>query len=188
MTEKIPIVSANALMGFEFAPLLVIVDIVKNEKEAIISIKRYIDGLSGDTCAWIDPLKHSNVASGSVLTFETCFEMKDERYWPKTYEIQRVNPKKWTLENDHWVSKKSKLEVQTSSSNAEFNRIMLEHMSNPLLFRHLMERIESIPRFNVFLSDEERDLICTASSVLAIGRSGTGKTTCILLRLFIQEM
>ena len=95
MTERVPIVSKNELKGFQFSPLLVIVDLVKNENEAINSVKRYIDGISGDTYSWIDALKHSKTNQGAILSFESCFEMKDERYWPKTYGTQRVDPKKW---------------------------------------------------------------------------------------------
>jgi len=38
------------------------------------------------------------------------------------------------------------------------------------------------------LTDEEREVIGAPGNVLVVGRSGTGKTTCAILRLFSIEM
>ena len=48
--------------------------------------------------------------------------------------------------------------------------------------------LEKIPNFRLRLTEEEKTLIGEAGNILAIGRSGTGKTTCALLRLFATEI
>jgi len=40
----------------------------------------------------------------------------------------------------------------------------------------------------VKLTDEQRKIIGTPGNVIALGRSGTGKTTCAILRLFASEV
>lgn len=52
----------------------------------------------------------------------------------------------------------------------------------------LVELLTKIPNFKVELTDQEKDVIGENGNVLAIGRSGTGKTTCAVLRLFAIEM
>lgn len=51
-----------------------------------------------------------------------------------------------------------------------------------------MELLTKIPNFKVELTEQEKDVIGENGNVLVIGRSGTGKTTCAVLRLFAIEM
>ena len=52
----------------------------------------------------------------------------------------------------------------------------------------LVELLTKIPNFKINLTEQEKDVIGENGNVLAIGRSGTGKTTCAVLRLFSIEM
>jgi hypothetical protein len=52
----------------------------------------------------------------------------------------------------------------------------------------LLEFLERIPNFNLHLTNQEKRLITTPGNVLCIGRSGTGKTTSAVLRLFALEI
>ena len=45
-----------------------------------------------------------------------------------------------------------------------------------------------IPNFKINLTQEEMSVIGEDGNVLVIGRSGTGKTTCSVLRMFSMEM
>ena len=55
---------------------------------------------------------------------------------------------------------------------------------NCLMFVNVLKKI---PRFKIDLSEEEIDIIGNEGNVLAIGRSGTGKTTCSVLRILAME-
>lgn len=52
----------------------------------------------------------------------------------------------------------------------------------------LLDFLEKIPNFNLRLTPQEKRLITTPGNVLCIGRSGTGKTTSAVLRLFALEI
>ena len=54
--------------------------------------------------------------------------------------------------------------------------------------RYIYAQLADSRYFNYSLSNEEFDLLETKGNVIAVGRSGTGKTTCALLRLFFKEM
>lgn len=51
----------------------------------------------------------------------------------------------------------------------------------------LVPFLEKIPNFAYHLSSQEREIIELKGNIIIIGRSGTGKTTCALLRLFSLE-
>lgn len=52
----------------------------------------------------------------------------------------------------------------------------------------LVELLQKMPNLNLKLTEEEMDVIGEPGNVMVIGRSGTGKTTCALLRLFAMEI
>lgn len=52
----------------------------------------------------------------------------------------------------------------------------------------LVELLQKIPNFKIKLTEEEQNVVGAPGNLLVIGRSGTGKTTCALLRLFAMEM
>lgn len=52
----------------------------------------------------------------------------------------------------------------------------------------LVELLTKIPNFKINLTEQEKDVIGQNGNVLVIGRSGTGKTTCAVLRLFSIQM
>ena len=51
----------------------------------------------------------------------------------------------------------------------------------------LVEFLEKIPNFTIKLTVQEKKVIGQEGNVLVLGRSGTGKTTCLMLRLFAME-
>ncbi|KAL4454352.1 hypothetical protein ABPG74_012309 [Tetrahymena malaccensis] len=52
----------------------------------------------------------------------------------------------------------------------------------------LVDLLKNVTNLNIKLTDEERNAIGSEGNTIVIGRSGTGKTTCALLRLFTFEL
>lgn len=66
--------------------------------------------------------------------------------------------------------------AQYFQANAQFKKAV-----------QLVEFLEKIPNFALKLTKQEKSVIGQQGNVLVLGRSGTGKTTCLLLRLFAME-
>ena len=77
-------------------------------------------------------------------------------------------------------------QYQTYFSN--INRDLLNRYADFTSAGKLVELLEKIPNFAIKLTDEEKTVVGAPGNLLVIGRSGTGKTTCAILRLFAMEM
>ena len=94
------------------------------------------------------------------------------------------NAKRW-FSKDHlnYMERKKIAEYQKQISDSLIKRFV-DFQSAKVL----VELLTKIPNFKVNLTEQEKDVIGENGNVLAIGRSGTGKTTCAVLRLFSIEM
>lgn len=52
----------------------------------------------------------------------------------------------------------------------------------------MVELLQKIKSLKLKLTEEEINVIGQPGNVIVIGRSGTGKTTCAVLRLFAMEI
>lgn len=68
------------------------------------------------------------------------------------------------------------------------NKEMLKKYADFSSASKLVELLQKIPNFKLKLTEEEQTVVGAPGNLLVIGRSGTGKTTCALLRLFAMEM
>jgi flagellar biosynthesis GTPase FlhF len=92
--------------------------------------------------------------------------------------------KRW-LSKDHlnYMERKKVAEYQKQISDSLIKRFVDFQSA-----KSLVELLTKIPNFNINLTEQEKDVIGENGNVLVIGRSGTGKTTCAILRLFSIEM
>jgi len=91
---------------------------------------------------------------------------------------------RWISESNLNMMEKSKYNLYNAKINAE----LLQKYADFQSAAKLVELLESIPNFKIRLTAEEKSVIGQPGNVLAIGRSGTGKTTCAILRLFSMEI
>ena len=97
----------------------------------------------------------------------------------------------FSKELGRWINEDIKNSLENSKYNmyiAKINADLLEKYVDFKSAARLVELLEAIPNFKIRLTPEEKDVIGTSGNVLAIGRSGTGKTTCAILRLFSMEI
>ena len=52
----------------------------------------------------------------------------------------------------------------------------------------IVEFLQKIPNFKIRLTAEQNEVVGHPNNIVALGRSGTGKTTCAILRLFAIEV
>lgn len=111
----------------------------------------------------------------------------------KTNYISNVeaNSLIYSTENHRWVTKDALLRAERVRFN-EFQRKVNEEILKKYVdfnsAKNLVELLKKIPNFKIKLTEEEKNVVGENGNVMVIGRSGTGKTTCAVLRLFAIEM
>lgn len=91
---------------------------------------------------------------------------------------------RWVPASEDDYQAQQKLNQYAASLNASLLQSVMDLQSA----KRLVEILEKIPNFKIRMTPEEKNVVGQNGNVLALGRSGTGKTTCALLRLFATEI
>lgn len=122
--------------------------------------------------------------------------IKQHKYFPKQFQSIHISKKEsesMVLSEGRWILKACEREA----SNEEFDNVQALVLANKALIEKLTDKkscvgfvnlLEVIPNFHIQLTEEEKEVVGESSNVLVLGRSGTGKTTCAILRLFASEV
>jgi len=137
----------------------------------------------------IFPTNISKLASENPEAYQRGFN-------PMEFEIDYLTPEEvedlvYYQDIKRWVSKKAYslfLRKQEESIVSKMNAEILSKFADFESSGRLVELLEKMKNLKIKLTGEEKKLIGQDGNVLAIGRSGTGKTTCSVLRLFSQDM
>ncbi|CAD8105849.1 unnamed protein product [Paramecium sonneborni] len=91
---------------------------------------------------------------------------------------------KWIPASTQIMLNKKLERINTFSEN---HYLIQKYSQQPSPYQ-LLKIIQNIPNFKFNLTNEQQDIISFNGDGLVIGRSGTGKTTCALLRLFTTDI
>ncbi|CAK74855.1 unnamed protein product (macronuclear) [Paramecium tetraurelia] len=89
-----------------------------------------------------------------------------------------------------WVSKDYEAIQQARQMReyqAKINKDLLRRYADFSSAARLVDLLQRVPNFKIKLTEEEQKVVGSDGNVMVIGRSGTGKTTCSILRLFAME-
>lgn len=139
---------------------------------------------------------------GKIMAPNQLFDQKNSggisnpSFVPNRFEINYLTPEEmedfvYNKDIKRWVSKKTYdlfLRRQENALVSRENAEILQQFADFESSSKLVELLEKVKNLKIKLTPEEKRLIGQNGNVLAIGRSGTGKTTCCVLRLFSQDM
>ena len=120
----------------------------------------------------------------------------DKKYKPNLFETTYLSKLEgysffFNEEIGKWMSKSEEMNLERTKFvdfSQKINKELLKKYADFSSAAKLVELLQKIPNFKIHLTEQEKDVIGQSGNVLAIGRSGTGKTTCALLRLFSMEI
>ncbi|CAD8087866.1 unnamed protein product [Paramecium sonneborni] len=123
--------------------------------------------------------KHNQIIKWLPNTFPTVYLTKQEQQsFVYDEQLQR------------WVNKDYEVIQQTKKMReyqAKINKDLLKRYADFSSAAKLVELLQRVPNFKIKLTEEEKEVVGSDGNVMVIGRSGTGKTTCSILRLFAME-
>jgi hypothetical protein len=112
-------------------------------------------------------------------------------------EPTRFNPQPLTEEviyhesSGKWITLRKFEQMEKENSRQGAIQINEEIMRKVVDFKgvkNLIDMLIKIPGFKIKCSEKEKEIIGQEGSLIVMGRSGTGKTTCAVLRLFTVQM
>ncbi|CAD8101190.1 unnamed protein product [Paramecium primaurelia] len=102
----------------------------------------------------------------------------DEKQLKQYYYDQNLS--QWVKNEDIEFLKKYKQNRDLSKQNKHILHQYADFESGALI----IDIMQKLPDFKILITQQERKVIASKQNSLIIGRSGTGKTTCTVLRLF----
>ena len=197
--DRLPTVKNGKVIQYHFSHYIRVIDFVKSEKMAKDAIRRYLSTINEDSDRWIEPdltlaVEHTE---STIHSFDNIVIKKQGRVLPKHFSTVYLSRDEtesiiYDTGRRRWVSRlddaRKLNQPAVESYLTQLNSSMLGRLADFNSCQGFIRLLEAIPNFRIRLTEEERDLIGTPGDVLAIGRSGTGKTTCAVLRLFASEV
>lgn len=77
---------------------------------------------------------------------------------------------------------------ETQAKEAKVQAKVLNQMDKENTSKKLVQILDLMPTLQIKLSDVQKKVVASNQNLLCLGRSGTGKTTTSVLRLFAQEV
>lgn len=208
--EKIPILDkyGKILISFEFSHYMRFLDIVKENVDLVKASAKFLnvyltDPARGDFFNELQErdkkMKAKNplfvrggdedLEEGIQLNFsEICQPTKFKSIFLTKAETNSII---FDEKTSRWMPSDLKLQQEKRMFlhySKKVNEELLKQYADFSSAAKLVELLEKIPNFKLKLTSQERDVIGQGGNVLAIGRSGTGKTTCAILRIFSMEI
>lgn len=191
--SKAPIIDDGKLVGFAYEQCMRVVDIVVAEDRVPAVFKQYINLLRTDPAKMIYPTQE--LRDDRLVSLDNSLETLEKGlFGPKPCAndiLTEAEKAKYSYHPEllRWVHSSMKLkeawqDAQLTKANANLIAELADSESCTLFIRFLQAKVKAFP---FQLSEEELDVVGTPGNVLAIGRSGTGKTTCALLRLLASH-
>jgi hypothetical protein len=198
--DRLPVIRNDKLIQYNFHHYIKILDFTKNEQSANASISNYMNSIKRDPDRWIEPEQELGYSNSSMISSFTNAVLKHtgHRVRPKKYStvyLSSIESNSIVFDESkrRWLSADYSSQIASASDaiKEEMDRVyytLMDKMSEGQSCKSFIELLESIPNFKIQLTNQEKDVIGSAGNLLVLGRSGTGKTTCAVLRLFATEI
>ncbi|CAD8091856.1 unnamed protein product [Paramecium primaurelia] len=142
-------------------------------------------------------LVKEKINTSQIIPHATKIGIKPKSYkdilLPREFQIVKLDCQDYVYNESfkRWIPASTQILIDNKLarinqfSNNHF--LIQKYSQQPSAFQ-LFKIIQNIPNYKVNLTNEQQEIISYNGDGLVIGRSGTGKTTCALLRLFTTDI
>ena len=187
--NRIPHVSNHNLIYYSLEQHLKVVAIVEKYGLAVDAMNRYLNTIKSNPDLYIENENCDNFALFSYS--ENVMRKMGQLNFPKV-------PSNIYLTSSESESMVFSPKLKRWIPNADSPPIYIDMFStsHPLIKKlaseeagtNFVKLLTSIPNFRIQLTEEQKATVSSGDNIVILGRSGTGKTTCALLRMFAAEL
>ena len=187
--NRVPITKDGKLTAFYHVHHMKVIDLCKNDEETWASIEKYLKKIKKFVDSYVEDVEMPSTYKKT--TIESNFRKVGSSYLPFPEMKEYLNDiqlkaiifdpslKRWT------ISKDAKLEEINSYDKS---LSLIQKLSSKDAGKSFVEILKTIPKFSLRLTHQQNKAIQRAGHVVILGRSGTGKTTSAVLRMFASEI
>ena len=192
LLDRLPIIKNKKLVQYKFNHYLKVIDVLKKNKDIKNSIEAYKKSIKNDPDRWIEPLM-DNTGQFIFPSFQNSVNQQGILALPKPMSRIYLSSREsesiiYDSDNSRWISQKLLEAQETVAEIDPYKLSIVDKLGTATSCAEFIRFLKRIPDFRIKLTEEQESLVGCPGNVLAIGRSGTGKTTCSLLRLLSTEM
>ena len=187
--NKVPETENGKLISFNNVHHLKVIDLCANDQEAWPSIENYLKKIKRFVDSYVEEVEMPHTYKKP--TIESNFRKVGSSYFPfpDMKEYLNETQEKFIIFDSclkRWIiSKDAKIEEINSYDKS---LALIQKLSSKDAGNTFVEILKTIPKFSLMLTDEQNKAVKRAGHVVILGRSGTGKTTSAVLRMFASEI
>lgn len=190
--NRYPFISNQKIVYYSLEQHLKIIGFIPRSHESELCIQNYLSQIKQHPDMYIEKEESDNDFSLFNDT-DTKTEMRQvgNLYFPvlssKVYLTEEeadsmvfnTKLKRWVRQNESGIFK---TEYNSKS------QIYLKQLATEEAGTNFVKLLTTIPNFKIKLTDEQNETVSSQGNIVILGRSGTGKTTCAVLRMFASEL
>jgi tetratricopeptide (TPR) repeat protein len=186
--NRVPYTSNQRLIYYSLQQHLKVLSIVTSENKAVEVINNYIESISSNPDLYIESQFH-----GDFKQFDSQAYVRKvgNLYFPhitrKIYlTAEESENMVFDATNKKWVPMDQLKPVDIDLFSTSHPRI--KSLANKQSGTNFVKLLTTIPNFRIKLTEEQNEAVKNTGNIVILGRSGTGKTTCAVLRMFAAEI
>ncbi|CAG9320671.1 unnamed protein product [Blepharisma stoltei] len=187
IVERIPVIKDHKVIEYSYEQYIKLLSVVDNTNLVPNEVDNFCDDIREDPDRW---LEYSDWIG--CLGINNQWRNAMGRFYPI------IIPQLFLTEEEsnsiafdagirRWIWTDPDI-LENWEKKEKFKNNLVKLLSEENSCKDFIRLLKTLPNMTLKLTDEELELISTPGNVLTIGRSGTGKTTCSLLRMFSAEI
>lgn len=180
LVDRIPTVRDEMVVLYSFEHYIKILALGETTEEINSSIDDYLTLISKDEDRYIEHADYpsfSNTFTRDEIFYRPKYFTKVFLSWEESHQVLFNNT------TNRWVTAERIIENDKTHENS-----LIKQLADSGSCEDFLKVLNTIPNFKIKLTEEQQELVASSGNVLTIGRSGTGKTTCSILRMFSSEI
>ena len=187
--NQIPETQNGKFVSFCHIHHLKVVDFCYTETEALTTIDKYLKKIKKSPETYVEEYEHPNSYKHKSISDNFRNVGKLILPFPEFREYlsdSAIENYFFDSEKKRWVLKENADLKEIQNYNKSLG--IIKRLSTKNAGNAFVEILKRIPKFSLMLTEEQNKAIRKAGHVVILGRSGTGKTTSAVLRMFASEI
>ena len=186
--NRIPVIEHVSLSYYELIHCMKIIGFCKTKKEVSGVVSNYTNSIKSNPDLYIE---EENSDSSFFKSAQQHFRKFGNLFLPfsdsKIYlSAEESASFKFDTQLKRWVNTDKtphKLAESFFTSHPLIKKLATEEAGT-----NFVKILTNIPNFRIKLTEQQQEAVSKGGHIVVLGRSGTGKTTCAVLRMFASEL